>query len=257
MKVFHRIRNLIVLGAVVLCALLLNTLPARAQGQLIGEWPVPGQPYGLAVQAPDVIWATLPSENALVRLVLAPGSGATATTFSVPTANSHPYHIAYAANDIWFTERNGNKIGRLSLTSGTWTEYPIPTAGSQPAGLAVMPGLPTRVWFAESASNRLGLLTVADTGAFSFGEYPVPWPDAKPEELVLHGSDVWFTAAGAGRVARLRPSLWPNELAWANFGAGVGSQPWAIDIDGGGYPWFTERQTHRVGVYSPQTFGDI
>ena len=55
------------------------------------------------------------------------------TRFPTPTANSAPYDLVYDGQYIWFTERQGNRIGRLSPGNGAITEYVIPTANSQPA----------------------------------------------------------------------------------------------------------------------------
>lgn len=48
--------------------------------------------------------------------------------YPIPTANSSPQGIAAGPDgNLWFTESNANKIGRIT-TDGIFTEYPIPTA---------------------------------------------------------------------------------------------------------------------------------
>ena len=47
---------------------------------------------------------------------------------------------------LWFTEYDGNKIGRIT-TAGAVTEFPIPTAGSQPSAMTVGPD--GALWFIE------------------------------------------------------------------------------------------------------------
>jgi virginiamycin B lyase len=54
---------------------------------------------------------------------------------------------------LWFTEFIGNKIGRITPT-GIVTEYTIPTAQSQPSGIASGPD--GNIWFTETASNKIG-----------------------------------------------------------------------------------------------------
>ena len=57
--------------------------------------------------------------------------------------------------DLWFAELNGNKIGRITPT-GSITEFPIPTAGSQPNGIAAGP--PGAMWFSEGGGNKIGMI---------------------------------------------------------------------------------------------------
>jgi virginiamycin B lyase len=59
---------------------------------------------------------------------------------------------------LWFTEHNGNKIGRIT-TAGVITEFPIPTAGSTPWGITAGPD--GALWFAESNANKIGRITTA------------------------------------------------------------------------------------------------
>jgi LPXTG-motif cell wall-anchored protein len=53
---------------------------------------------------------------------------------------------------MWFTELDANKIARV-LRDGTITEYDIPTASSQPAGIGT--GSDGHLWFVEMAGNNL------------------------------------------------------------------------------------------------------
>ena len=81
------------------------------QGSYLSEYPVPGRPQSIAVEAPNRVWFTLPEENQIGRLVVTSPVSYTVTTYTVPTANSQPYDLKYAGGYIWFTERLGNKIG--------------------------------------------------------------------------------------------------------------------------------------------------
>jgi streptogramin lyase len=54
---------------------------------------------------------------------------------------------------LWYTNEATNAIGRMSVT-GTFTEFPIPTAKSNPQGMTVGPhGI---IWFAEFDGNKIG-----------------------------------------------------------------------------------------------------
>ena len=63
---------------------------------------------------------------------------------------------------MWFTELNGNKIGRISL-DGQITEIPVPSAGAQPRGIALGPN--GDVWFTESGSNKIARISLNPTAA--------------------------------------------------------------------------------------------
>ena len=58
--------------------------------------------------------------------------------------------------NVWFTELGGNKVGQIT-PDGVLTEFAVPTAASQPFGLATGPG---GFWFTEAAGNKVGRLHV-------------------------------------------------------------------------------------------------
>ena len=54
------------------------------------------------------------------------------TEFATPSANSFPDGITVGADgNLWFTERSGNNIGRIT-TAGVITEFAVPIAASEP-----------------------------------------------------------------------------------------------------------------------------
>jgi streptogramin lyase len=78
----------------------------------------------LALMAIILLWAMVGvAEHALAL---------TFTEFSLSTAGSLPNGITMGPDGaLWFTETGANKIGRVT-TAGVISEFPIPTAGSQP-----------------------------------------------------------------------------------------------------------------------------
>ena len=54
---------------------------------------------------------------------------------------------------VWFTEDGANQIGRIT-TQGVFSEFPIPTPGSNPLGIALTSD--GTVWFTENAANKIG-----------------------------------------------------------------------------------------------------
>ena len=56
---------------------------------------------------------------------------------------------------IWFTDTSHNAIGRIT-TSGTITEFTIPTASANPNGITVGPD--GNLWFTEGGMHRIGVI---------------------------------------------------------------------------------------------------
>jgi virginiamycin B lyase len=100
----------------------------------------------------------------LAGLVL-PAAAAAVTEFPVPTAVSQPAGITLGPDGaIWFTEENGNKIGRIT-TAGAITEYPVPTNASGSQEIAAGPD--GALWFTEYGANPPKIGRVTTTGSFT------------------------------------------------------------------------------------------
>jgi streptogramin lyase len=78
------------------------------------------------------------------------------------TANAYPAGITVGPDGrFWFTELNGNKIGRVSAYGGALTEYPIPTANSQPRSITAGAG---DLWFTEQGAANIGHVLIHAPG---------------------------------------------------------------------------------------------
>ncbi len=83
------------------------------------------------------------------------------TEFPVPTAASRPTTITLGPDgNLWFTEADGNNIGRLT-PAGSITEFPVPTTGSGTGEIA--PGPDGNLWFTEFTGNNIGRLAVPNS----------------------------------------------------------------------------------------------
>ena len=164
----------LLVSGVVIAAGTTGTAAASAVEPQSREYPVPGAPMFVALQSADHIWFTSPAENVVGQISLTPALKVEG--YLLPTYGAEPYRITVADGLVWFTERSGNKIGRLDPNTGNIDEFPIPVAGSQPTGIGVLPGTPTIVWFAQSAAPAAGMgrLVITDTTDFAFTEYPFP-----------------------------------------------------------------------------------
>lgn len=147
-----------------------------------------------------------------------------------------PYGIIEGPDSaLWFTEYYANKIGRLT-TGGTLTEYPIPTASSEPWQMTVGPD--NAIWFVETAGNKIGRVTTNGT----LTEYPIPSPSSAPWG-VTSGPDgaIWFTEYN--KVGRLTMNGQITEFpvtAFASYLQGIVAGP-------DGALWFANASPSLIG----------
>jgi virginiamycin B lyase len=135
--------------------------------------------------------------------------------------------------NIWFTEDNAGKIGRITL-SGVVTEFSIPTAGSEPQSIARGPD--GNLWFTENGAGKIGRITPAGTVT----EFSLSNSSSTPSSIVS-GSDgnLWFTEFAAGKIGRITTSGTITEFQ-------TPSDPAFIAPGSDGNLWFTERLGNHV-----------
>ena len=80
------------------------------------------------------------------------------TEFALPHPTSGPTTIALAADGtVWFTESNGNRIGRMSSDGSGLVEFDVPTLESSPRIIAL--GADGNVWFSEHLAGQMARIT--------------------------------------------------------------------------------------------------
>ena len=124
----------------------------------------------------------------------------TITEFSIPSGNS-PFDLAAGPDgNLWFTEAQGNRVGRIT-PQGVITEFTIPTAGSFPGGITAGPD--GNLWVCANGSNKI--LRVTPAGGFT--EFPIPnaFPSGGPSSITA-GPDgaLWFSETDGGVGGRIR-----------------------------------------------------
>ncbi|HEY1977719.1 MAG TPA: hypothetical protein VGG89_14300 [Candidatus Baltobacteraceae bacterium] len=123
-------------------------------GAALGTFDVGSHPAAVAFDGTNM-WVTNLFDNTITELSPA---GSALNTFTIPTSASHPEFIALGADSaMWFTEANGNNIGRVT-SDGTFTEIPVPTASSEPIGIAKGPD--GNMWFTEKSGDKIGTVVV-------------------------------------------------------------------------------------------------
>ncbi|MBN1136043.1 MAG: hypothetical protein JXM73_05635 [Anaerolineae bacterium] len=167
----------------------------------ITEYDVPSpnaQPSGLAIRG-DRGWFAETQANRLGRVILS--TGEIAETPVITTPNSLPEDVAINLGGYpWVTEAQGNNLAlfKVSTVSG-FVQYPVPTPGSEPYGIALASDIAT-VWFTERAGNKLGRFDGA------FAEFPLPTPGSSPTSIALDSAGcAWYAAPTANRIGRFCP----------------------------------------------------
>ena len=138
----------------------------------------------------------------------------------------------------------------LSLSSATaWakvgriTEFPVPTASSDPFGITLGPD--GKMWFTEDAGNKIGKIT---TGG-SFTEFPVPTASSDPSGITA-GPDgnLWFAESNTNKIGRITTSGSFTEFPVPTPSSG----PFGITAGPAhtSSVWFTERSANQIGKIS-------
>jgi streptogramin lyase len=142
--------------------------------------------WGIGVDAAGFVWVVENVRNCIGKLN--PVSGEY-VTFAIPTQNSQPRELVVEIGDIpdrplniWFTEFNGDKVGRYDPRSNVFYEYPIVSAGGRPHGIAIATygggvGGYGDLWFTEPFAQKIGriynwntppLVTITTVGTISY-----------------------------------------------------------------------------------------
>jgi streptogramin lyase len=217
------------------------------RGRLMARYPVGYGGFGERLRASKRVVAFLAC-GALALLACGSAAAAPAplgafTEFTIPTANSGPLGIAAGADgNLWFTETNGDKIGRITPT-GTITEFTIPTANSTPFEIAA--GADGNLWFTENNGNKIGRIT--PTGTIT--EFTIPTANSRPLGIAA-GADgnVWFTENNGNQIGRITPTgaftefMIPTADSFPVGGIAAGAD---------GNVWFTEGVGKKIGRISP------
>jgi virginiamycin B lyase len=114
------------------------------------------EPTAMTAGSDGAIWFT--ETNFIGRMttagVLSPAPQYNLTMLVGGTPNTN-FITAGPDGALWFADGGNDAIGRIT-TSGAVTEYPVPTIGANPVGIAVGPD--GNIWFTENATDKIGVL---------------------------------------------------------------------------------------------------
>jgi streptogramin lyase len=167
-------------------------------------------------------------------------TGTLIAEYTVPTPNSGPMGIVTGPDgNIWFTEYDGNKIGRIT-PGGVITEFPVPTADSLPPGIAAGPD--GAIWFTEASGNKIGRVTTNGRLRDRFLPHAAsgPWGLA----FAADGS-LWITEFAANAIERMTPDIMFQRFPITSHRRAF---PIQIIVGPDGRMWFTEYGGSHIGV---------
>src|SRR6266567_1253395 len=157
--------------------------------------------------------------------------------FSLPINGAPEAITAGPDGNLWFTEKIGNQIGRIT-PAGKITEFRLPTPNSFPAGIVA--GSDGRLWFVELA-GAIGSITPAGT----ISEYPVP-DFTRLAGGIARGPDgnLWFSEL-TGSVGRITPTGTFTHFPLLATPSLVEQMTFSKD----GALWFSDRATGNIGRF--------
>jgi hypothetical protein len=164
---------------------------ARAVGESLNEYDMsPGTAFGVSVP--------VGAKSGPITVVTPEGTVESSQSVTI-TATAHgPQGIAAGPDgNVWFTEREGNAIGRIT-PAGAITEFPVPTPSSWPWRIAAGPD--GNLWFTERKADKIARITPSG----KITEFPVP---SSPSAITA-GPDgnLWFTKDSAQKIGRITPT---------------------------------------------------
>jgi len=157
--------------------------------------------------------------------------------------------------NLWFTEFDGNRIGRIT-PAGVVTEFSAGiSAGAYPYGITAGPD--GNLWFTEYYSNRIGRITPA--GAVTEFSAGISADTVRVNITAGPDGNLWFTATSyydlqgnrfitEDRIGRITTSGVVTEFS---AGISAGASPFGIAAGPDGNLWFTEENGHRIGRITP------
>lgn len=145
----------------------------------------------------------------LLTLLPALARAASFEEFVTPTPDSSPADIAIdSKGNIWFTEINANKIGKLVPseaepgTSKGITEYDVPEAKGKPYFIMVASN--DKIYFSELDGNKIGQLDPA-TGKIK--EFAIPTLKSEPHNMREdEQGNIWFVEFEGQKIGKLNPA---------------------------------------------------
>ncbi|TAM87362.1 hypothetical protein EPN42_11515 [bacterium] len=221
-----------------------SKVAAVTTGGAVTEYPVGGQPCGIAVGPDGNLWTG--GYGGTIAKVTTSG-----TVTSYPVAGSHVCGIVSGPGGmLWFADYGNGKVGTIS-TSGTVTEYTLPPGANPYGGIAV--GSDGNLWVPDGGNRTIMQISPAGTvlnsysSGISAGEAPnfiVKGPDGN-----LYFTEDAFNVSLQDKIGRITPAGVITEIGTL----APQSYPNEIRIGKDGNAYFTEYNSAKLGTVTIAT----
>jgi streptogramin lyase len=163
-------------------------------------------------------------------------------TFTAADAGVHTFMVTLRkAGDqtITVADTVSHWISGQTPITAAITEFPLPTANSQPDFIVTGPD--GNLWFTEDSGNRIGRIT--STGTLT--EFTIPTPNSQSRWIVA-GPDgnLWFAEQVGQKIGRVTTAGVFTEFA-------VPNAPDALAAGPDGNLWFTEQAANNIARITP------
>jgi virginiamycin B lyase len=149
--------------------------------------------YDIKINSKGKYFFTIYSMGTLMSLD--PATGESKTYHPEGTPSMRGLDID-AQDNVWFSNYNGHKLGKLDGKTGMIKEYQPPTLNATPYGVKVDKA--GNVWFSDLVGNNL---TKFDPKTEQFVEYPLPTRDAGPKFMDMDAKGrIWFTEVMGAKI---------------------------------------------------------
>ncbi|HEX5303341.1 MAG TPA: hypothetical protein VFW50_40755 [Streptosporangiaceae bacterium] len=268
MRIPRLFTRLAAMGAALLVvagACIAGALPAaRAAVALssVTDFFVPGSdPWGTAFDGSGRVWVAMPgcdpapscpSSTPPGKLALFDPAGSSFTTVvNLPAGYGQPLFVKVdRTGKVWFTMPVTNSIGVYDPASTTITQWPVPTPGAGPWGLAI--DSTGKIWFTEHYVNKIASF---DPVSQAFHEVATPATNSNPYGITVDGSgNVWFTenTDAVALIGEYTASGTLNEYKIRNTATGgTGLTPHLITMAPNGTVWWSEGWVSAIGTLNP------
>lgn len=215
--------------------------PPRGHHGIMGVQVAPDDTIWFAEQYANYIGHYFPTVGRYqiypLPWITVPDPGQTGQKLSLPSA---PNELALDAHgEVWFTEFNADRLGRLDPRTGRMQHYllsPKPSVQTlYPYGITI----DTRgnVWFTESGNNQLGSLD-PKTGALHV--FAVPDSQALTMEIATDGQgSLWVTTFTPGLLIRFEPGTMKFTTYTVEWGANPRGTLYGLLVPASGDVWVT------------------
>ena len=216
---------------------------------VVTEFTVPtanAQPQMIIGASDGNLWftefsKTPPPGTSKIAKVTPTGTFTEYSTLFAPPPPDNPYGLVDRLDgNVWYVANGSSRVGFQGITSGVAGETSIPTANSQPFGIATAPD--NNLYYTESATDKIGrianLFTAQSEISLTAGTVP---------ESIVRGPDgnLWFTENGTGKIGRLSPNSFSVTGEFPTLTPN--SAPVGITVGQDGALWFTETTQDKIG----------